>query len=239
MPLLKAVFFDMYGTLAGFDPPREQIQATAVRKFGLEVTKEGIDAGYHMADAFMTSQSSMKPVRTMSANEQWAFFARFEQLVLRGAGHELDLATAGEIWAEVRRQEYQIALFPDVIDGLDCLRKTGLIVAVISNMNLGSQKLCDDMGLTGHVDFAVTSGETGYEKPDVRIFESALSRASVSADESVLIGDQLESDIFGAQNAGMRPVLIDRYDGHVGYTKHPRATDMESVIALISEMMSE
>ena len=136
----------MYGTLAGFDPPREQIQATAVRKFGLVVTKEGIDAGYHMADEFMTSQNSTKPVRTMSANEQWVFFARFEQLVLRGAGHELDLAAAGEIWAEVRRQEYQIALFPDVIDGLDRLRKMGLIVAVISNMNLGSQKLCDDMG---------------------------------------------------------------------------------------------
>ena len=83
MTNLKAVFFDMYGTLAGFDPPREEIQAQAVEKFGLDVTKEGIDAGYHLADEFMTSQNSQKPVRTMNANEQWAFFARFEQLVLQ------------------------------------------------------------------------------------------------------------------------------------------------------------
>ena len=61
MTNLKAVFFDMYGTLAGFDPPREQIQAQAVDKFGLDVTKEGIDAGYHLADEFMTSQNSQKP----------------------------------------------------------------------------------------------------------------------------------------------------------------------------------
>ena len=239
MPALKAVFFDMYGTLAGFDPPREQIQAQAARKFGLDVTKEGVDAGYHVADEFMTSQNADKPVRTMNANEQWAFFARFEQLVLQGAGHEVDLAAAGEIWAEVRRQEYRIVLFPDVIDGLDRLRETGLIVGVISNMNAGSEKLLADMGLTGHVDFAVTSGETGVEKPDVRIFEAALAKARVHADEAVLIGDQLESDIFGAENARIRPILIDRYNGHAGYTKHPKATDMESVIALISGMMSE
>jgi HAD superfamily hydrolase (TIGR01549 family) len=229
----------MYGTLAGFDPPREQIQAQAVRKFGLEVTTAGIDAGYHMADEFMTAQNSTKPVRTMTGNEQWAFFSRFEQLVLQGAGHEVDLALAGEIWAEVRKQEYRIALFPDVIGGLDRLRASGLVVGVVSNMNSGSQRLLDDMGLTGHVDFAVTSGETGVEKPDPRIFEAALVKARVSAEEAVLVGDQLESDIFGAESAGIQAILIDRYNGHPDYAKHPRSTDMESTITLISAMRAK
>ena len=67
----------MYGTLAGFDPPREQIQAQAAEKFGLKVTREGIDAGYHMADEFMTSQNTRNPVRKMNGNEQWAFFFAF------------------------------------------------------------------------------------------------------------------------------------------------------------------
>ncbi len=239
MSELKAVLFDVYGTLAGFDPPREQIQAQALERFGLKVTASGIDAGYHMADEFMTHQNSTKPVRTMNGNEQWAFFARFEQLVLQGAGHEVDLAHAGEIWSEVRKQEYRIALFPDVINGLKSLRETGLIVGVVSNMNSTSQRLCDDMGLTGHVDFAVTSGETGVEKPDRRIFEAALVKADVSADEAAFIGDQLESDIFGAEQAGLRPILIDRYNGHAGYKSHPRVTDMESTIALITEIRSK
>lgn len=236
---LKAVFFDMYGTLAGFDPPREHIQAQAVKKFGFDVTKEGIDAGYHLADEFMTSQNAKLPVRSMSGDEQWAFFARFEQLVLQGAGHEVDLNAAGEIWAEVRRQEYRIALFPDVIGGLDQLREIGLIVGVISNMNTGSQQLCDDMGLTGHVDFAVTSGETGVEKPDRRIFEAALVKANVEAGQAAVVGDQLESDIFGAANAGLVPILMDRYNGHPNYVTHPRVTDMESAITVISGMTSK
>jgi putative hydrolase of the HAD superfamily len=239
MAELKAVLFDMYGTLAGFDPPREQIQALAAEKFGLEVTTDGINAGYHVADEFMTSQNTSNPVRTMSRNEQWAFFSRFEQLVLQGDGHDVDLSLAGEIWAEVRKQEYRIALFPDVIEGLDRLREYGLIVGVVSNMNSSSKRLCDDMGLTGHVDFAVTSGETGVEKPDRRIFEAALVKAGVESGEAVLIGDQLESDICGAENAGLRPILIDRYNGHPDYEKHPRVTDMESVIALISQLRSE
>ena len=239
MPELKAVLFDVYGTLAGFDPPREQIQAQALERFGLKVTSSGIDAGYHMADEFMTRQNSTKPVRTMNGNEQWAFFARFEQLVLKGAGHKVDLTHAGEIWSEVRKQEYRIALFPDVIDGLEGLREAGLIVGVVSNMNSTSQRLCDDMGLTGHVDFAVTSGETRVEKPDRRIFEAALVKADVSADEAAFVGDQLESDIFGAEQAGLRPILIDRYNGHAGYKSHPRVTDMESTVALIAEIRSK
>ena len=238
MSEIQAVFFDLYGTLAGFDPPREDIQARAVAKFGFEVTKEGIDAGYHMADEFMTRQNATRPLRSMSGNEQWNFFSRFEQIVLEGAGHEVDLAAAGQVWAEVRKQEYQIALFPDVIDGLDRLRETGLIVSLISNMNISGDRLCEDMGLVGHVDFAITSGETGFVKPDKRIFGAALSRAGVTAGRAAHVGDQLESDIQGAEASGIQPILMDRYNGHPGFNKHPRVIDMDSATTLISGMMS-
>jgi putative hydrolase of the HAD superfamily len=239
MTEIKAVFFDLYGTLAGFDPPRDEIQARAAAVFGFEVTKQGIDAGYHLADEFMTGQNATRPVRTLNADEQWAFFSRFEQLILQGAGHDVDLATAAEVWGEVRKQEYRLALFPDVIDGLDRLRSRRLIVAAISNINQSAQKLCEEMKLTGHVDFATTSGETGFEKPDPRIFETALRKARVTASEALFIGDQLESDIYGAENAGLRPILMDRFNGYPNYDKHPRVTDMESTIALITEMMAE
>ena len=101
-------------------------------------------------------------------------------------------------------------------------------------MNQTGELLCEDTNLTGHVDFAVTSGETGFEKPDSRIFQMALSKAGVLAGEAVFIGDQLDSDIRGAQNAGMHPILMDRYGGHSHYQIHPRAVDMDTAIALIS-----
>ena len=218
---IKAVFFDIYGTLAGFDPPREDIQMRAAEKLGFILTKDGIDAGYHIADQFLTRQNSSKPVRTLNADERRTFFSKYEQLVLKGAGHIVELDVAEKVWKEVSKQQYRLTLFPD------------LIVAVISNMNQTGELLCDDMNLTGHVDFAVTSGETGFEKPDSRIFEVALSKAGVLAEEAVFIGDQLDSDIRGAQNAGMHPILMDRYGGHPDYETYPRAVDMDTAVALI------
>ncbi|GIT17941.1 MAG: hypothetical protein CM1200mP39_07470 [Dehalococcoidia bacterium] len=39
MSVIKAAFFDIYGTLAGFDPPREDIQMRAAEKLGFILTK--------------------------------------------------------------------------------------------------------------------------------------------------------------------------------------------------------
>ena len=60
---IKVVFFDMYGTLAGFRPSRYEVQSEACRDFGIEVTPEGIVWGYAAADAYMTEQNAKEPVR--------------------------------------------------------------------------------------------------------------------------------------------------------------------------------
>jgi len=233
---IKAAMFDMYGTLAGFDPPRDQIQHRAALKFGIDINRDRIDTGYHLADEFMAKQNSTKPLRTMNGNEQWAFFSRYEQLILQGSGHEVDLSLAGEIWAEIRKQEYRITLFSDVLDGLRRLRRSGLTVGVVSNMNSTGDSLCEEMGLIQEIDFVVTSGETGYEKPAPRIFEVAIEKAGMDASQIVFVGDQIESDIKGADNVGLNPILIDRFNGHPTYVDHPRATDMDSTIAIIDNM---
>ena len=39
--------------------------------------------------------------------------------------------------------------------------------------------------------------------------------------------------VRGAQNAGMHPILMDRYGGHPDYETYPRAVDMDTAVALI------
>ena len=104
-------------------------------------------------------------------------------------------------------------------------------------MNIGGDEVLTRFALVGHVDFAVSSRDAGAEKPYAPIFLAALKRAGVQPDETVHVGDQLEADIAGALNAGLRAVLIDRYNGHRGYTAHPRITSMselEGVLALMA-----
>ena len=233
---IRAVFFDLYGTLATFDPPREVIQANAAGQFGLEVTPEGVDRGYHLADQFMSRQNAVAPVRHMSRAEQTRFFAKFEQLVLEGAGHTVDLETAAEVWKKVRTQRYDLALFDDVIPSMDRIRDSGLLTGLISNVDSPGAALAESMGLTGHVDISITSGDAGAEKPHPAIFRAALSRAGVGPAEAVHVGDQIDSDVEGALAAGIAPILMDRFDGHSGYSDHTRVTSMPELVRVLASM---
>ena len=131
---IKTVLFDVYGTLATWYPDRYVLHANAAGKFGIEVKKEGIDAGYAVAEAYMTRQNSESPIRLMSLDERNQFFARFEQMVLEGCGIEVDIELADRIWREVAKQEYEMVLFDDVLVNLDALRDRGYIVGVVSNV---------------------------------------------------------------------------------------------------------
>lgn len=59
-------------------------------------------------------------------------------------------------------------------------------------------------------DAVIISGEVGIGKPDRGIFDLALRKLGVNPEEAVLVGDNLERDIKGAQNVGIRAVWINR-----------------------------
>ena len=54
--MIKAITFDLYGTLAGFTPSRYEIQSKAAAKFGLTLTEDDVLKGYFKADEFMSKQ---------------------------------------------------------------------------------------------------------------------------------------------------------------------------------------
>jgi ribonucleotide monophosphatase NagD (HAD superfamily) len=45
-------------------------------------------------------------------------------------------------------------------------------------------------------------------KPAAAMFEAALAAVGVAADHAVMVGDDLDSDVHGAQGAGLRGVLV-------------------------------
>ena len=57
-------------------------------------------------------------------------------------------------------------------------------------------------GLTSYFDLVVCSEEVGRKKPHPAVFEFALAKAGAIPAESVMIGDNLEVDAIGAENAG-------------------------------------
>jgi putative hydrolase of the HAD superfamily len=70
----------------------------------------------------------------------------------------------------------------------------------------------DGSNLANFFETIIISGDHGFGKPDLRIFQLALERLEVAAHEAVMIGDSLNRDIAGARAAGIRTVWINRYN---------------------------
>lgn len=234
--MITAVFFDLYNTLAGFQPSRYEIQSEALAEFDIEVTPEGIIRGYYLADGFMSAQNATKPMRSLSRTERDAFFAEYERLVLSGAGVEVAPTKAGEIWKRIRQVEYGLAAFEDSIPTLKRLRGQGLTLGLISNIHQDGDDLADSLGLLPHLDFTVTSMEVGAEKPRPPIFHKALEKAGAAPEEAVHVGDQLASDVEGAVGVGIKPVLLDRDGNHPTYGEHPRIESLNELPQVLNDL---
>lgn len=80
-----------------------------------------------------------------------------------------------------------------------------------------------DLEISQYLDFVITSKEVGYEKPNKEIFIAALKKGGVSekGELALHIGDDLEKDIQGAANAGMKSILIHRNGSKVSNEGNP------------------
>ena len=66
------------------------------------------------------------------------------------------------------------------------------------------------LGLSGRIQSLTISGEVGVRKPNAKIFKVACERAGILPKEAMVVGDTIENDIVGANRAGMTSVFIDR-----------------------------
>ena len=78
--------------------------------------------------------------------------------------------------------------------------------------------LTERLGIAHYFDIIVASHDTRIRsaKPDPHIFNWTLAKVGVSAEEVIHVGDTYEADIIGAQNVGIRPILIDRDGTQIG-----------------------
>ena len=80
------------------------------------------------------------------------------------------------------------------------------------------------------------SMDIGYDKPDLRFYQEALCRSGLRADEVLMIGDSMTTDILGAQAAGIDAIFFDRRGeiedgkGQIGACKVIRSLDQLSAI---------
>jgi len=122
---------------------------------------------------------------------------------------------AGTAALEAIRYYYEpLCLFDGVKETLEELGSVYQL-GVITNWDSEDEqrRKLRHLGLHSSFRYLIVSASAGYEKPDVRIFEDALSLAGVEPAEAVFVGDRLDVDIAGAKTAGMRAVWFNHWGG--------------------------
>jgi putative hydrolase of the HAD superfamily len=209
---IRAVFFDVVGTLARFVPEQEEVLVEAASSQGVALTVDQARRSFAAAGEWWNRVVGLR-YRAAPAAEREALNLEYDRRLFDAAGVEADAAALSRIFRELfrRGRPTRLEAYPDAAPALSALKRRGLTLGVISNMGRDLPSVLEEIGLAAYLQVVVASGEVGVSKPDRRIFELTLQRAGVPATEAIYVGDLYDSDVLGARGAGITPAFLDRY----------------------------
>jgi len=208
--LIKAVFFDLYQTLVGYDPPREEWESQALDSLGIKAPAKAFARAFNIADEYFYTENAMKPMSKRHTDEVTAIYAKHQSIVLKQGGIHPTPDLVRSMLLRFRDAKLKQVLFDDVIPAMSELKSLDLIMGVISNVDKDIKPLMDELGVSPFLTTAVTSQETGYTKPHPEIFLEALRRVELAPESVIFVGDQYQIDVLGSSAVGMKAVLLDR-----------------------------
>ncbi|MBP1961805.1 putative hydrolase of the HAD superfamily [Paenibacillus aceris] len=237
MMTLKAVLFDLDDTLLWDDRSvQEAFEATcaeAARQ--VTVNPEELEAAvrkearalYESYEPFpFTKMIGINPFEGLWANFTQGENENFRKLEKLAPGYRTESWTRGLRALGIENPElgYKLGeLFPaerrkrpfvyeETFRVLDTLKGSyKLLLLTNGSPDLQKEKLAGVPSITSYFDHIVISGEFGVGKPDVSIFQHALELLGIRAEEGIMIGDKLTTDILGSGRVGMRNIWINHH----------------------------
>lgn len=140
------------------------------------------------------------------------------------------------------------ATMPEADKMLDYLNKNGIRSAVISNLLWSGAALSERLNKLlpmNQFEFVMTSSDYIMRKPNRILFDIALRKSGLCADEIWYCGDNPQADIEGASQVGMFPVWYDnntekeykdRSAEHVPKCEHLHIYEWEEMIDLLEKI---
>jgi HAD superfamily hydrolase (TIGR01662 family) len=247
MPLIKVVLFDLGSTLVYSKDPWLPIYERADRALVDALASSGVridPADFHTdSRGFLGTYYE----NTNQENREYTTFNLLgDTLIRKGFSNipELVLRKALAAMYAVTQQNWYLE--DDALSTLEILGKNGYQLGLISNTSDDDnvQGIVDRWQLRHYFKTIVTSAAFGIRKPDPRIFEVALEHLHVLPKEAAMVGDTLNADVLGANQAGIYSIWITRRiklpdEGELTIQPQAVVTALNQIPALLEEVNKE
>lgn len=212
--MVKAIIFDIWGTLieTGVHPsPSKQV------KYFLRDRRHFSEFIINFEEVFLTKEfDSLKEGFEEVVDEFKLNIPEFVYDKLIGMWNKNNILA----------KEYE-----ETFMALEALKKNGYKLFVLANLDKFShEQLEQKFELSKYFDKMYLSYQTGFLKSNEDSFKQILKENKLKKEDVVMIGDSIASDIKGAENAGVKAILVDRRDSREFDPKILNLTQIEETL---------
>jgi putative hydrolase of the HAD superfamily len=210
---IKAVIFDFGGTLAESDMQWDDYKIASVNLLARHGHQ--IEASQLYEAIKETIHYRLKTRRELGKElNPDEFFTKILSI--------LEIPSSPSIIEEMIADfyNYYTTVYPDCLPELLEELSQSYKIALLSNSWIDGPRISlEKHCYSKWFDVMVCSYDIGIPKPDPRIYHHVLEKLGVQPDEAVMVGDNVEADMKGAESVGVTPVWIEntgpeRWEGY-------------------------
>lgn len=200
---IKAFFVDFYGTIVHED-------GEVIKKITKIICETGKVENHSDIDFFW-----WKDFQTMFMNSYGDTFETQRALEEKSLVHTLERFNSNANAKELSEMMFAHWVKPPIFeDSKEFFEKSPLPVYVVSNID--TSDILEAIAYHGLKPAGVfTSEDAKSYKPRKELFELALKRSGLKANEVIHIGDSVSSDVKGASVVGIRALWLNRFGKNV------------------------
>ena len=203
----KHIFFDLDRTLWDFDAAAEVAFERIYEKYDLKSL--GIPSAHEFHEVYHPLNEELWVLyRADKITKDELNRTRFMKPLEHYGIHDIELAdhlSEDYVYWSPRI----VRLVPGTLELLDYLKPKYHLHLITNGFQEVQHTKLNGSGLEPYFETLTVSEEVGAKKPNPEIFHYALRKAGATAEESIMIGDEMAVDIDGARAAGMDTVMFN------------------------------